>query len=271
MSLDHLLGARRHGQREHEEQRDRDGTHGRRDGVDDDILAGVELVGPQDDDAAHERKGEKVEEELCELSGEGRADGETEEHAQPVNDGFEEGFDRGPCGGLLLLPDLVVARAAQCPSDETDLGEHARRKDNAPPATLGDDGRAIHHVQPIPRPRIIIKRRTRHLQHRLRLARQQRLVGLEVNRLDESNVRGDRVTRLQVDNVARDHVRRLDRQGLAAAEDFAVGRAEGFERLHRLLGGEALEEADDDVEKDDAAEDTAFDPSFDAETGCERK
>lgn len=54
MALEHLFCAGGHSKSQDKQERYRDGTDSGGDGVDDDVPARVELVGPQDDYCAHD-------------------------------------------------------------------------------------------------------------------------------------------------------------------------------------------------------------------------
>lgn len=270
MTLQHLLRARSHGDREHKQQRDRDRTDGRRHGVDDDVLARVELVGPEDDDSADDGEKKQPDEQLRELLLQRRTDGEPQELADPVARHHERGADVRENRSFAFLVALYVRACLRapikCTGNEPDLGVHARREHDAAAAALGDDGRAVDDVKPVSGARVVVKGRVRDFGNGSGLARQQGLIGLQVDGLDEPDVGGDGVARVQVHDVARYDLGRLYLDRLAAAEYVAGRGAEVLEGVDGSLGLEALGEADEDVEDDDAAEDTAFDPRLDTET-----
>lgn len=205
MTIEHLLGARRHGEREHKEQGHRDRADGDGDGVNDDVAAGVEPIDSEDNYRADHGDEKEEDKELGELLLEWGADCEAEEFAEPVDDWREDGpVDGGPrrAGTLLVIPPR--ATAIDGAGDEPDLGKHTRREDDASTAPLGDGRRAEDDIEPVSWPCVIVKDVSGHLKHRRRLPSQHRLVRLQVDGLCEPDVSGNGVADCQVHDVAGD-------------------------------------------------------------------
>ncbi|TKW54492.1 hypothetical protein CTA1_5030 [Colletotrichum tanaceti] len=268
VALDHTLGTRGHGDGQDDDQGGRDHGQAGGDGVDDDLLGRVELVGAQDDDGADDGDAKEEDGELGQLPLERRSHIHSEEASDGVGQGqrprLEVPADAG--GAVLLALDVAAARvlAPEGGGDLSDLGVHARGEDDAASAALGDGRGAVGHVETVAGPRLVVKGQGGLLADGKRLARQQGLVGLEVDGLEDADVGGDGVARLELDHVAGDDLDRRDGHVSALTHRLGGGGAEGSKGVHGLCGLELLVETDGDVEQDDTCHDTSFDPRSNA-------
>ncbi|GJD04130.1 hypothetical protein ColKHC_12955 [Colletotrichum higginsianum] len=190
----HALRAGGHGDGQHDDEAGRDHGQARGDGVDDDLLRGLEPVGAQHDDGADDGDAEQQHRQLGELLLQRRADVDAQEAPDGVGEGERVGLEVAvrlrPAVGLAL--DLAHAGVllAQRRRDGADLGVDARREDDALGPALGHRRRAVGHVEPVARARGVREHAALVLAHGEGFARQQRLVRLEVDGLGESVDRG---------------------------------------------------------------------------------
>lgn len=184
MALYHALGARRHGNREHDDQAGRDHGEPGRHRVDDDLLPRLEPVGREHDDGADDGDGEQHHGELAQLALQRRAHVDAQEPAQRVAQRQGVGLEvarrvRAPVGPALDRPHLRLL-LAQRRRDGAHLGAGARREHDAPRPALGHGRAAVRHVQAVARARLVVEDLVGRLADGQGLAGEEGLVRLEV-------------------------------------------------------------------------------------------
>ena len=136
------------------------------------------------------------------------------------------------------------------PRDVADLRRRAGRDHHASASPVGDGRAGEGHVPAVPEGGLLGKRGGL-LLHRQRLSGERGLLGLQIDRLEEPQVRGDPVTGCEQDDVARHEVPRRHLHLLPCAQGARHRRRHALERLERPLRPVLLDEAQEDREQDD--------------------
>lgn len=267
----HPLRPSRHGDGQHNDQAGGDHGQSRGNSVDDDLAPRVELVRAQNHDGKDDSDGKQQDSQLAQLLLQRRADADAQEPADKVAQRQRIRLHVPRRMSPAVRPALDWSHAGiLCPQSRgngADLGGRARREDDALRPALGDRRAAVRHVEPVSGPGVLGEQgAVLRLADGQALAREQRLVRLEVPGLREPDVGGDRVPGLDLDEIPGHELSGRHHRRLAASHDGGGGRAEGPQGVHRLLGRVLLEEADHHVEQDNGGDDAALDVAPDAET-----
>ena len=146
-------------------------------------------------------------------------------------------------------PDAGLA--SQELGDPPDLGRLAGRDDDTEPPPSTDQAALEGEIDALLNRGVDGVERSGRLLDAVRLAGQHRLVGEQLGRLHQAQIRGDDVAGLQHDQVSGHDHARLEGQPSAFAQHPSRGRRHGAQRGHRALGPELLHGAHHGVEQDD--------------------
>ena len=135
--------------------------------------------------------------------------------------------------------------------DLAKLGRHTDLGDDDASVALGDRGAGEDEVGGLGVSEVGLENGVRGLPHGVRLARERRLVDLEVRRAHDAAVRGDLVALGKDHDVTGDEVLREDLGLLAVADDVDVGRKHLLQGLGSLVCLVLLPEAEATVDEVD--------------------
>ena len=161
---------------------------------------------------------------------------------------------------LLLERGAFVLEGLDHLGDEADLGVHARAGHEALAATVGDQRAHERRVPAIAQGNVVVKHHRRVLVHRHRFPGERCFFDLEVEALEQADVRRHVVPGLEQDDVTDDDFAAADGDLPAVADHLRAGRGHFLQGRERLLGLRLLDDADDRIQHHDHHDGDGVDP-----------
>jgi hypothetical protein len=288
ISLNHALSTGSHSDSQDDDQTG--GNHGQTsgDGIDNDLLRSIEIVGSKDNDGADDGSAEQEKCQSRQLLLERSADVNTEETTNGISKsksvGLKVSVGLGRAISLALDGTDSAVLLSESSSNGTNLSAGTSSENDTLGAALGDGRGAVGDVDTVTGTSVVFENLIFVLSHREGLASQHGLIGLKVDGLDQSvgiqsapcqeasagmhnlpDVSRDRVTDLDFHKITGNDLHRGDNLGVAISDDTGGRRRHGSERVHGLLGRILLEKTNCDVETNDEGDDAALNPRLDTE------
>ncbi|CAF3572987.1 unnamed protein product [Fusarium graminearum] len=248
VTLNHALGTGSHGDGQDDDQTGRNHRQTSGDGIDNNLLGGIELVGGKDDNSTDDSSTKEVDCQSGQLLLERCADIYTEETTNSIGKsksvGFEVSVRLGRTIRLTLHGTDLAVLLSESSSDSTNLGGCSSSKDNTLGATLGNSRGAVGDVDTVTRPAVVVENLILVLSNGKRLTICIR----------------DRVASLDFHKITGNDLNRGDNLGVSITDDASSGRRHVSQRIHSLLGRVFLEETDSNIETNDEGDDTTLNP-----------
>ncbi|PTD05900.1 hypothetical protein FCULG_00000236 [Fusarium culmorum] len=266
VTLNHALSTGSHGDGQDDDQTGRNHRQTSGDGVDNNLLGGIELVGSKDDNSTDDSSTKEVDCQSGQLLLERCANIDTEETTNSIGKsksvGFEVSVRLGRTIRLTLHGTDLAVLLSESSSDSTNLGGCSSSKDNTLGATLGNSRGAVGDVDTVTRSAVVVENLILILSNGKRLTSKHSLISLKVDSLNQSACMHyrDRVASLDFHKITGNDLNRRDNLGVSITDDASSGRRHVSQRIHGLLGRVFLEETDSNIETNDEGDDTTLNP-----------
>jgi hypothetical protein len=190
VSLNHSLSTGSHGDGQDDNQTGGNHRQTSSDGVDNNLLGGVELVGSKDDDSTDDSSTEEVDCQSGQLLLERSADVHTEETTNSIGKsksvGLEVSVRLSRTIRLTLHRADLAVLLSEGSSDSTNLSRCTSSKDNTLGTSLCNTGGAVGNVDTVTGSAVVIENLILVLSNGKRLTSQHSLISLKVDSLNQS-------------------------------------------------------------------------------------